>query len=116
YADEARFDRLAPGRGELPLVELLEALPADGMLGLEEPMLEQALAGVSAQVRLADCIAQTRGLLDTVKTRRDAGISGATITASGRTWRGAVAVSSARLALSRAPAPALAGSGATLTE
>ncbi len=63
YADEARFERMCPGNGELPLFELLCALPPDLIMGLEVPMLGQAEAGVSPNHRLSTCVEATRELL-----------------------------------------------------
>src|SRR5262249_39412744 len=45
YYKEACFARLAPGDGELPLRELVAALPAHVLIGLEVPMLAEAEAG-----------------------------------------------------------------------
>jgi len=56
YADEARFDRLAPGEGELPLLDWLLALPSDRIVGLEVPMRARAQAGIGPAQRLSGCI------------------------------------------------------------
>lgn len=64
YADEARFDRLEPGKGELPLLDLLRALPPGLILGLEVPMLAQAEAGIGARERLAGSVTAARALVD----------------------------------------------------
>jgi sugar phosphate isomerase/epimerase len=63
YMDEARYDRLAPGAGELPLPDILAALPRDLVLGLEVPMLAQAQAGVGPHERLGPCVKAARDLL-----------------------------------------------------
>ncbi len=63
YADEARYERLPPGKGELPLFELLSVLPRHLMVGLEVPMLGQAAAGVSPYDRLSGCVDAARDLL-----------------------------------------------------
>ncbi|MET0240476.1 MAG: TIM barrel protein [Sphingobium sp.] len=63
YGYEASFERLAPGDGELPLAELLAAIPTDKVVGLEIPMKARALAGGSAVERLAPSVAATRALL-----------------------------------------------------
>jgi sugar phosphate isomerase/epimerase len=63
YAEEAIFERMAPGDGELPLVELLTALPRDRLVGLEVPMRSRAEAGVSAYDRLLPCVESARALL-----------------------------------------------------
>jgi sugar phosphate isomerase/epimerase len=61
YADEARFERLPPGDGQLPLLALLTALPEEVMLGIEVPMLARAERGVGPRQRLLGCI---QGTLD----------------------------------------------------
>jgi sugar phosphate isomerase/epimerase len=45
YLQEASFERKIPGEGELPLLELLRALPRDVPIGLEIPMQAEAKAG-----------------------------------------------------------------------
>jgi sugar phosphate isomerase/epimerase len=63
YADEARFGRLPPGEGELPLLELLAALPAQASIGIEVPMLARAEGGIGPHARLAPCLKSTLELL-----------------------------------------------------
>ena len=63
YMDEARQERGGPGEGELPLRELVAALPAAMPLGLEVPMQARALAGVGPDERLAPAVAAARALL-----------------------------------------------------
>jgi sugar phosphate isomerase/epimerase len=63
YAEEAMYHRLPPGEGELPLAEMLAALPGDRVVGLEVPMQSRAEAGVSAMDRLRPCVASARALL-----------------------------------------------------
>ncbi len=63
YAEEAMFERLAPGDGELPLLDLLAALPEEPVVGLEIPMRSSAEAGVSARDRLLPCVERARSLL-----------------------------------------------------
>ncbi|MCK9928610.1 sugar phosphate isomerase/epimerase [Frankia sp. Mgl5] len=63
YMTEAMFERMVPGTGELPLLDLLTALPRDRVIGLEVPIRSQAEAGVSPHDRLARCVEATRGLL-----------------------------------------------------
>jgi sugar phosphate isomerase/epimerase len=63
YAEEAMFERLPPGKGELPLVDMLAALPDDRVVGLELPMRSRAEAGVSAYDRLLPCVTTARSLL-----------------------------------------------------
>jgi sugar phosphate isomerase/epimerase len=63
YAEEAMFERMPPGEGELPLADMLAALPRDRVVGLEVPMRSLAEAGVSAYDRLLPCVAGARSLL-----------------------------------------------------
>jgi sugar phosphate isomerase/epimerase len=63
YGEEARFERLPPGEGELPLRDFIKALPAHFALGLEIPMLAKAKAGHSPAEVMAPAVAATRALL-----------------------------------------------------
>jgi hypothetical protein len=57
------FERMVPGEGELPLVDMLAALPDDRVVGLEIPMRSRAEAGVSAYDRLLPAVQSARALL-----------------------------------------------------
>lgn len=63
YMEEAMFERKVPGEGELPLFEILAALPRDRVIGLEIPQLTSAKAGVDAHERLKKCVTASRALL-----------------------------------------------------
>ncbi|WP_327140079.1 sugar phosphate isomerase/epimerase family protein [Nocardia sp. NBC_01327] len=63
YAEEAMYERMVPGEGELPLHDILAALPPDIVIGLEIPRRALALAGVSPADRLRPCLDATRALL-----------------------------------------------------
>jgi sugar phosphate isomerase/epimerase len=63
YMQEAMYDRMAPGTGELPLLDYLCALPNDRVIGLEIPMLALAEAGVGPHERLGPCVEAARQLL-----------------------------------------------------
>jgi sugar phosphate isomerase/epimerase len=63
YLKEAMYERVAPGDGELPLAEMLEAVPADVVVGLEIPMRALAESGVGPMDRLRPCVAAARELL-----------------------------------------------------
>ena len=63
YMEEACFERMVPGTGELPLLELLDALPRHVVIGLEVPLRSQADAGVGPHDRLRRCVDATRELL-----------------------------------------------------
>ncbi len=63
YTDEAMYQRMVPGDGELPLLDLLAVLPRDVGIGLEVPLRSEAAAGVGPHVRLGRCVDATRTLL-----------------------------------------------------
>lgn len=63
YADEACNYRLPPGEGELPIQDILRAIPRDVPIGVEIPMLRQAQKGIGTFDRLAPCVDRTRELL-----------------------------------------------------
>jgi sugar phosphate isomerase/epimerase len=69
YMEEAMFERLPPGEGELPLKEILDALPRHLVIGLEVPQLAEAQRGVSPHDRLRNCVDGTRRLLDSLPTK-----------------------------------------------
>src|SRR5579864_6659773 len=64
YMDEATFDRMVPGEGELPLREYLSALPADRVVSLEVPSRTLAKAGLSVRDRLERCVKAAKALLN----------------------------------------------------
>jgi sugar phosphate isomerase/epimerase len=63
YMEEACFERMVPGTGELPLVDILAALPSDVVIGLEVPLRSQADMGIGPHERLGRCVDAARGLL-----------------------------------------------------
>jgi sugar phosphate isomerase/epimerase len=63
YMEEAMFERMVPGEGELPLRDILSALPPDIVIELEVPRRSLALAGVSPIDRLRPCVEAARRLL-----------------------------------------------------
>lgn len=63
YGEEARYDRRCPGEGDLPLLDLLRAMPDGHVVGLEVPQVALARAGVGPRERLAKCVAATRALV-----------------------------------------------------
>lgn len=56
YMECAKFDRLVPGRGELPIAQFLAALPDGLPVGLEVPQRTLALAGIDHEPRLRSLI------------------------------------------------------------
>ncbi|ELR85396.1 MULTISPECIES: sugar phosphate isomerase/epimerase family protein [Mycobacterium] len=67
YLEEAMFERLVPGEGDLPLRDILAALPADIVIEIEVPQRSLALAGVSPIERLRPCVEAARRLLADVQ-------------------------------------------------
>jgi sugar phosphate isomerase/epimerase len=63
YMEEAMFERMVPGEGELPLRDILSALPPGVVIELEVPRRSLALAGVSPIDRLRPCVEAARVLL-----------------------------------------------------
>jgi sugar phosphate isomerase/epimerase len=63
YMEEAMYERMPPGMGELPLFEILDALPRSVVIGLEIPQRSLAEAGVGPEIRLARCFEAGRKLL-----------------------------------------------------
>lgn len=59
------YERMVPGTGELPLRDMLAAVPAGVVVGLEVPMRAAAEAGESAADRLRPCVEAARGLMAT---------------------------------------------------
>jgi len=69
YMKEAMYERMVPGEGELPLADILAALPPDIVIELEVPRRSMALAGVSPIDRLRPCVHAARRLLSEVNPR-----------------------------------------------
>ncbi len=63
YIEEAMFERMVPGQGELPLAAFVRALPPDVVVSVEVPLRSWAERGVSARERTAACIAGAKALL-----------------------------------------------------
>jgi sugar phosphate isomerase/epimerase len=70
YAEEAMYERMTPGEGEVPLLDMLAALPEDRVVGLEIPMRASAEAGLSAYDRLLPCVNSARSLLAQASEKR----------------------------------------------
>ncbi|OCB45498.1 xylose isomerase [Mycobacterium malmoense] len=66
YMEEAMFERMVPGEGELPLRGILSVLPSDIVIELEVPRRQLALAGVSPIDRLRPCVEAARRLLSEI--------------------------------------------------
>src|SRR5262249_19707867 len=63
HMHEAKYERMVPGEGELPLQAFVDALPREVPIGLEIPQLSLAEAGVGPHERLGACVAAARSLL-----------------------------------------------------
>jgi len=62
YMQEAMFERMVPGSGELPLRQWIAALPADVEIGLEVPRIRDLQRGISPRDHAARCVAAAREL------------------------------------------------------
>jgi sugar phosphate isomerase/epimerase len=60
---ESLEERLYPGEGEFPLVELLKAVPRDVPWAIETPSLRRARAGVTAEAQARETMALMRELV-----------------------------------------------------
>lgn len=63
YMQEACFERMIPGEGELPLLEFLSVLPRDLVIGLEIPILAEIKANGNLRTLLGRAVEATRNLL-----------------------------------------------------
>lgn len=63
YMEEAMFERMAPGEGELPLQEFVRLVPKDVVISLEIPIRSLAEAGVGPRERTRRCVDGARRLL-----------------------------------------------------
>jgi sugar phosphate isomerase/epimerase len=63
YREEAMFERMVPGEGELGLRELLAVLPRNRVYAIEVPQRGAALAGIGPHERLGPCVEATRRLV-----------------------------------------------------
>ncbi len=70
YRDDSS-DRLPPGAGELPLVDIMLALPASLPVGVEVPMRSRATAGMSAQACARLAVEGARSVLAQVRAKRE---------------------------------------------
>lgn len=63
YREEALYERMAPGAGELPLAEFVALLRPDVVVSLEIPQRSLVEAGVGPRERVGACVAAARELL-----------------------------------------------------
>jgi sugar phosphate isomerase/epimerase len=69
YMDEALHERMLPGTGELPLEQLLAAVPEETVIGIEVPQRSLLEAGMDDRERVRRCVDATRALLARVRPR-----------------------------------------------
>jgi sugar phosphate isomerase/epimerase len=62
-ATEAVCERLYPGEGDFPLLDLLRAAPPDVPVGIECPSLRRAQAGITAEAQAREAMAAVRRLM-----------------------------------------------------
>ncbi|MGE5722133.1 MAG: sugar phosphate isomerase/epimerase family protein [Sphingomonadales bacterium] len=63
YLEEAMFERVLPGDGDVPLREILNALPNVESVGLEIPLRSLAEQGIGPRERTERCVAAARKVL-----------------------------------------------------
>ncbi len=63
YGDEGANQRISVGKGEFPILEMLNALPRERVFGIEMPLRDKAEAGVSLFDALKPNVDATRALL-----------------------------------------------------
>jgi sugar phosphate isomerase/epimerase len=63
YMIEATFERMAPGDGDMPLVDYLMSIPPGVTVSIEVPLRSQAEAGIAPAERLPSVVAAARRLL-----------------------------------------------------
>lgn len=69
YFDEAKTQRCRPNEGELPLYEILEAIPQDVICSLEIPLLAEANAGQDGYTRLRPAVETARAMLHRIASK-----------------------------------------------
>lgn len=63
---EASYERLYPGDGVFPLVELLSEAPTDVSRGIEAPSRRRAESGVSAEMQAKEAMTAMRRIIDRI--------------------------------------------------
>lgn len=70
YIAEALHDRMVPGEGEMPVAEMLAALPADIVVSMELPQVKLGRSGVSHLDRVTRAAQACRAVLAEVAAAR----------------------------------------------
>jgi sugar phosphate isomerase/epimerase len=63
YMEEALYERMTPGTGELPLREFLALVPSEVVISVEVPQRSLAEAGMTARQRAGRCVEAARAIL-----------------------------------------------------
>jgi sugar phosphate isomerase/epimerase len=63
YMEEAMYERMTPGDGELPLAQFLRMVPDEVVVSLEIPIRSQAERGLGPRERTAPAVAAARAML-----------------------------------------------------
>jgi sugar phosphate isomerase/epimerase len=63
YMDEALYERMVPGTGEMGVFDFVAAMPRHLVLGLEVPLRSEVEAGIGTEQRLRRCVDTTRQFL-----------------------------------------------------
>jgi sugar phosphate isomerase/epimerase len=63
YIEEAMYERMVPGEGELPLAEFVRLVPDGVVVSVEIPLRSRAEQGLGARARTAPCVTAARALL-----------------------------------------------------
>jgi hypothetical protein len=63
YIEEARFERLVPGEGEVPIAGILALAPRDLTVGVEVPRRALAQRGASVRELIEPAVEAARALL-----------------------------------------------------
>jgi hypothetical protein len=67
---EATSERLYPGDGVFPLVELLSNAPMDVSWGIEAPSRRRAESGMSAEMQAQEAMIAVRRVIDEIPAAR----------------------------------------------
>ncbi len=63
YIEEAMYERMVPGEGELPLRDFIRLIPSNVIMSLEIPMRSLADSGIGPRERLVRCVVAAKTLL-----------------------------------------------------
>jgi sugar phosphate isomerase/epimerase len=69
YMEEALHERLPPGQGELPLIDLIRRLPPEVIMGLEVPQRSLASVGMAIEQRIGQALQSASNTLRAASVR-----------------------------------------------